>query len=87
MDKIDQVTLARKVMDRMDKTLDRETIVKIRHYRTCSIPKAQRVEMVTLMQRYENIDEFLVVWFGCIKQEDGTYLTNYGPDATICGSS
>jgi hypothetical protein len=84
MDKMDKVNLARKIMERMDKTLDRETIVKIRHWRTCNIPKAQRGEMVVLMQKCKDIEEFLIAWFGCIKQEDGTYLTNFGSEAKKC---
>ncbi|MDR2941491.1 MAG: hypothetical protein LBV17_02750, partial [Treponema sp.] len=64
MDKIDQVNLMRQIMDRMDKTLNHEMIVKIRHGHTCNIPKTQRSEMVETMKKCKNIDEFLIAYYG-----------------------
>jgi hypothetical protein len=84
MDKIAQINLMRQIMDRMDKTLNHEMIVKIRHGHTCNIPKTQKSEMVEIMKKCKNIDEFLIAYYGCIKQEDGTYITNFGADATKC---
>ena len=84
MDKDDQAKLMRLVMDRMDKKLDHETIVKIRHGHTCNLPKKQKQEMFELMLKCKNIEEFLVAYYHCTKQEDGTYLTNFGPGATKC---
>jgi hypothetical protein len=84
MDKIDQVNLMRQVMDRMDKTLNHEIIAKIRHGHTCNIPKVQKTEMVELMKKCKNIEEYLIAYYGCTKQEDGTYLTNFGADVPKC---
>ena len=80
----EQVALARRVMDRMDKSLDRETIVKIRHGNACNLPKEQRREMTEIMSKCKNIDEFLIA-YGYIKQEDGTYLSNFKSSNCYCG--
>ena len=87
MNKIDQASLARLIMDRMDNILDRETIVKIRHGNTCNLPKEQKHEMAALMQKCKNIDEFLIAYYNCVKQNNGTYLTNFGQGSTKCWCS
>ena len=76
MDAEDQVELARCIMDRMDNSLDREIIKKVRHGNTCNLPKEQKREMTELMATCKDIHEFLVA-YGYIKQEDGTYLSNF----------
>jgi len=80
----EQVSLARRVMDRMDKSLDFETIVKIRHGNTCNLPKEQRREMTELMSKCKDIHDFLIA-YGYTKQEDGTYLSNFKQEKCYCG--
>ena len=72
----EQAALARRVMDRMDESLDREKIVKIRRGNVCNLPKEQRREMTELMRKCKDIDEFLTA-YGYVKQEDGAYLSNF----------
>ena len=76
MNAADQLELARRVMDKMDAFLDRETIEKVRHGNTCNLPKEQKREMTELMASCKSIHEFLIA-YGYIKQEDGTYLSNF----------
>ena len=76
MNAADQADLARRIMDRMDKSLDRATIVKIRHGNTCNLPKEQKREMTEIMSKCKDIHEFLLA-YGYIRQEDGTYLSNF----------
>jgi len=79
----DQAVLARRVMDRMDSSLDRETIVKIRRGHSCNLPKDQKRGMTGLMERCADVHEFLTA-YGCTRQEDGTYLTNFTPMKCWC---
>ena len=76
MNAVDQVALARRIMDRMDNMLDRDTVIKVRHGNTCNLPKEQKREMTALMAKCENIHEFLIS-YGYVKQEDNTYLSAF----------
>lgn len=76
MDKQAQISIASRVMKRMDESLDKDTIVKIRHGHTCNLPKPQRAEMMELWSRCSSIDEFLTS-YGCEKQVDGTYVLSW----------
>ena len=84
MNATDQTDLARRIMDRMDKLLDRETIVKIRHGNSCNFPKKQRQEMLEIMSKCKNTDEFLTA-YGYIRQDDRTYLSNFKSIKCYCG--
>jgi len=83
MNATEQASLARLVMDRMDESLDHETIVKIRHGNTCNLPKEQKHEMTELMSKCKDIHDFLIA-YGYIKQEDGTYLSNFKQQPKCC---
>jgi hypothetical protein len=73
LDAQSQIKIASSVMYRMDESLDRDSIIKIRHGQSCNLPKAQRAYMEALWEKSQNIDEFLTE-YGCIKQDDGTYI-------------
>ncbi len=76
LDKQTQICIASCVMQRMDESLDKDTIVKIRHGHTCNLPKAQQTEMMELRSRCSSINEFLES-YGCEKQADGTYILSW----------
>ena len=67
----------------MDECLDKDTIKKIRHCHTCKPSKAQLEYMMTLWEKSNNIDEFLLS-YGCEKQNDGTYLMSYNLPNCAC---
>jgi len=81
----DQATLIKRVMGRMIDTLDYETVKKIRRTRPCKMPKEQKHEMTEVMKNCKDIDEFLSA-YGYIKQDDGTYLSNYKQAKCWCGA-
>lgn len=80
----EQFELARKIMERMDCSLNREQIKRIRHSHVCNLPKAQVQEFTELKAKCESLDELLTAC-GCIKQEDGSYLLTWDNGKCVCG--
>lgn len=53
----DQIELAHILMDRLDNSLDHDTIIKIRQLHPCNIPKADKQKMQEIKENFENIDD------------------------------
>lgn len=53
----EQVQLAHILMDRLDKSLDSHTVIKIRQQHPCNIPKADKEKMQEIKMSFENISD------------------------------
>lgn len=53
----DQINLARILMDRLDNSLDRDTVIKIRRQHPCNIPKVDKEKMKEIKETFENIND------------------------------
>lgn len=80
----EQFELAHSIMERMDHSLEREQIKKIRHSHVCNLTKMQVREFTELKERCESLDELLTAC-GCIKQGDGAYLLRWDNAKCVCG--
>ena len=84
MDAKEQFELARKLMERLDCSLNKDQVKRIRHSHVCNLTKAQVQEINELKAKHDSIEELLVA-YGCTKQNDGSYLVNWNNGKCVCG--
>lgn len=86
----EQAQLGKVIMDRMDKLLDKDIIVRIRQKHTCNPSKQQVVEIKELKEKCNNLDEFCVEYSKLLSpgyvKKDGDFLTvSFGLSKCVCG--
>lgn len=70
----DQIQLAHVLMDRLDKSLDQNTVIKIRQQHPCNIPKADKEKMQEIKESFENIPDRIKAY----SQYLGGSFSSYG---------
>lgn len=86
----DQAALGKKIMDRLDKSLDKETVIKIRQKHTCNPSKIQISQINEVKERTNNLDEFCkeyssIMASGYIKKKGNFLTVSFGLDKCVCG--
>lgn len=86
----EQAQLGKKVMDRLDMQLDKETVIKIRQKHCCNPSKEQLAEINRLKENVNSLDEFCVEYSkflspGYVKKEGESLTVSFGLDKCVCG--
>ncbi len=86
----EQAELGKVIMDRMDKLLDKKTIVKIRQMHTCNPSKEQVAKINELKVKTKNLDEFLKEYSkflapGYVRKDENTLYVSFGLKKCVCG--
>ncbi len=86
----EQAELGRKVMDRMDRLLDENTIKKIRRMHTCNPSKEQVAKIKELKEKTNSLDEFLQEYSkflapGYVRKDKDTLYVSFGLEKCVCG--
>jgi len=86
----EQADLGRVLMERMDKSLDKETIIKIRQRHTCNPSNLQISQINEVKDRTSNLDDFCIEYSnilapGYVKKNDNSLTVSFGLDKCICG--
>ncbi len=75
----EQANLASKIMDRLDNSLDTETVKRIRYKHPCNIPKTHAAKINELIEKYSNVEERIKEY----EKWDGRLLINYDGNSMI----
>jgi hypothetical protein len=86
----EQADLGKVIMDRMDKSLDKETIIRIRQKHTCNPSKLQITQISEVKERTSNLDEFCIEYSnilapGYVKKNGDSLSVSFGLDKCVCG--
>ena len=86
----EQAELGKIIMDRMDKLLDKNTIIQIRHMHTCNPSKKQLAKINELKAKTNNLDEFLEEYSkflapGYARIDGNTLHVSFGLKKCVCG--
>lgn len=86
----EQAELGKTIMDRMDKLLDKSTIVKIRQLHTCNPSKEQVAKIKELKENTKNLDEFLQEYSkflapGYVRKDGDKLYVSFGLEKCVCG--
>lgn len=85
----EQTQLGKVIMDRMDKLLDKETIVKIRQKHSCNLSKPQISKINELKEKSSNLDEFCLKYSkvlspGYVKKDGNILIVSFGLGKCVC---
>ncbi|WIV11057.1 hypothetical protein [Proteiniborus sp. MB09-C3] len=77
----EQARLGKVIIDRMDKLLDKDTIVRVRQKHTCNPSKQQIVEINRLKEKCNNLDDFCAEYSkflapGYVKKDEGSLMSH-----------
>jgi len=86
----EQAQLGKALMDRMDKILDKDHIIKIRQKHSCNLSKQQIAEINELKEKCSNLDEFCTEYSkllspGYVKKEGDLLTVSFGWNKCVCG--
>ncbi len=86
----EQAKLASKIMDRLDNSLDAETVKRIRYKHPCNIPKEYDDEINELIEKYSSVEkriEEYVKWDKksmSISNEENSIIISWGLPKCVC---
>ena len=86
----EQAGLASKIMDRLDKSLDADTVKRIRHKHPCNIPRENDAKINELIEKYISVEkriEEYVKWSNRIStsSEEDRIIISWGSPKCECG--
>lgn len=86
----EQAQLGKVIMDRMDKLLEKDDIVRVRQKHTCNPSKQQIAEINRLKEKCNNLNEFCDEYSkfltpGHVKKDDDILIVSFGLNKCICG--
>lgn len=90
MPPLEQAQLGKIIMDRMDKELDKDTIIKIRQKHCCNPSKEQIIEINNLKEKCSNLDEICMEYSkylspGYVKKDGHLLTVSFGWNKCVCG--
>lgn len=86
----EQARLGKEIMVRMDKSLDKNIIIKIRQKHCCNIPKEHIAKINELKEKYINLDDIIKEYSsflspGHIDKQNNLLRVSFGWGKCICG--
>jgi hypothetical protein len=86
-----QAQLAKILMDRLDESLDRDTIAAIRRKHSCNISKGQAAQIDELKKKCSSLDEFCAEYSkllspGYVKKDGNLLTVSFGWGKCVCGT-
>ncbi len=90
MPPLEQAELGRTIMTRMDESLDKETIIRIRHAHTCNLTQKQIKDIIDLKEKYKDFDDFCIEYSkllapGSVKKDKDILIVSFGWKKCVCG--
>lgn len=86
----EQAKLASKIINRLDNSLDAETVKRIRHKHPCNIPKKYNDKINELIEKYDSVEKRIDEYIKWDKKttiisEDNSIIVAWGLPKCVCG--